>query len=353
MSPREQDFKDPDDFFADTRMSLGDHIEELRGSLWRAIKGFFVAMIIGFFIAEPAMHFISRPVEQELMRYYERRVEKKKKQLEDEMQQGSGEMVDANKPRPVQMDFPVKRFAEALGIEPKENGDAAEYITVTVWIRPIEVAAALDQANRLVGRPPTLAALSITEAFMIWMKVGLYCGLVLSSPWIFYQIWTFVGAGLYPHEKRLVHYFLPLSLFLFLSGVALCEFLVLPIGVRYLLTFNEWLNIEPDLRLSEWLSFALLMPLIFGLSFQLPLLMYFLDRVGILSVETYKSHWRIAIFIIVVLSGLLQVSTDPFSMMAMAIPLCGLYGLGILLCKLSPKEQMDMDVPDPEEMVEV
>jgi sec-independent protein translocase protein TatC len=352
MSPRQQDLKDPDDFFADTRMSLGDHIEELRGSLWRAIKGFFLAMILGFFIAEPAMHFISSPIEKELMHYYKKRVEKKKEQLEQEKREGSGSILDVDRARPMPMSLPLKALADALGIKDRQFDDEAS-VTLTVLIHPVQVAVILDEAIRVVGRPPTLSAMSITESFMIWMKVGLYCGLVLASPWIFYQLWTFIGAGLYPHEKRLVHYFLPLSLGLFLAGVALCEFLVLPIGVRYLLSFNEWLNIEPDLRLSEWLSFALLMPLIFGISFQLPLVMYFLDRVGIVTVNTYVSHWRIAIFIIVVLSGLLQVSTDPFSMMAMAIPLCGLYALGILLCKMSAKDKLDMDVPDPEEMVEV
>src|SRR5258708_34162659 len=107
------------------------------------------------------------------------------------------------------------------------------------------------------------------------------------------------------------------------------------------------MDIEPDLRLSEWLTFAIMMPLVFGLAFQLPLVMFFLDRLGIFTVETFIAYWRMSVFVIVILSGLLAVSPDPFSMLAMAIPMWGLYFLGIWLCKLSPRPESDLEVPDP------
>jgi sec-independent protein translocase protein TatC len=361
MSPREPDFDDPDDFFKDTRMSLGDHIEELRMALWRALKGFFVAVILAFFVADRVMNFISAPVERQLMVFYNKRVEKKKEELKQEMEKGGGPLETLNRPKEVVVELPpaaVASLARRLGLDlaklqPEAGGNGEESLSLPMLLKPVQWAIILDEATRVVGHPPLLVALSITEAFVIWMKVGIYTGIVLASPWIFWQIWMFIGAGLYPHEKKLVHYYLPLSLGLFLGGVVLCEFVVLPIGISYLLSFNEWLRIEPDLRLSEWLSFAILMPLIFGIAFQLPLVMYFLDRVGIVSVEIYVKYWRIAIFILVILSALLQVSTDPFSMMAMAIPMCLLYVLGIMLCKLSPRPAPDLEVPDPEEMVEV
>jgi sec-independent protein translocase protein TatC len=345
MSPREQDFDDPDDFFKDTRMSLGDHIEELRTALWRAIKGFLVAVILAFFIADRVMAFISAPVERELMRFYNVRVENKRLELEKQLSEGDGALKVADQPKKIAVAFSRAELASKLGldlnkIEQDPNPEDNETVELTMLVRPVSIAIALDHAQRLVGRPPLLIALSITEAFVIWMKVGIFTGIVLASPWIFWQIWMFIAAGLYPTERKLVHYYL-------------CEFVVLPIGIRYLLSFNEWLKVEPDLRLSEWLSFAILMPLVFGIAFQLPLVMYFLDRVGIVTVEIYVKYWRIAIFVLVILSGLLQVSTDPFSMMAMAIPMCLLYVLGIMLCKMSPRPTPDLEVPDPEDMVEV
>src|SRR5207253_11065008 len=114
-------------------------------------------------------------------------------------------------------------------------------------------------------------AFNITEPFMVYFKVSVYCGFVLASPWIFYQMWAFVAAGLYPHEKHYVNYYLPFSLGLFLAGAACCQWVVLPQAISALLWFNEWLNVDPDLRLNEYLGFAILFPVFFGLSFQTPL----------------------------------------------------------------------------------
>ena len=188
---------------------------------------------------------------------------------------------------------------------------------------------------------------------MVWFKVALYAGFVLAAPWIFYQLWMFVAAGLYPHEKKYVHVFLPMSIILFIAGVCLCQFFVLPMGIRWLLEFSEWVGVRPDLRLSEWFSFALLVPLIFGLAFQLPLVMFGLERLGLFTIDTYRSKRRIAIFLIFLISGMANASPDPISMTMLALPLCLLYEFGIQLCKMWPKEELDLDVEETQEMVEV
>jgi sec-independent protein translocase protein TatC len=126
---------------------------------------------------------------------------------------------------------------------------------------------------------------------------------VLAAPWIFYQLWTFVAAGLYPHEKRWVWTFLPISIGLFMAGVFLAFFFVFDFVLDYLLQFNEWLGLDPDPRISEWLSFVLILPIGFGIGFQLPLVMLFLERIGIVEAETYASQWRIAVLVIVVVSA--------------------------------------------------
>ena len=131
----------------------------------------------------------------------------------------------------------------------------------------------------------TIKTLNAQEGFMIWIKASLITGIVIASPWIFFQIWSFVAAGLYPLEKHYVYVLLPFSIALFLSGSALAFFIVFKPVLKFLLGFNEWLGIDPDPRISEWLSFVLWLPLGFGLSFQLPLLMLFVERIGILSVR--------------------------------------------------------------------
>ena len=189
---------------------------------------------------------------------------------------------------------------------------------------------------------------------MVYFKVCMVCGLVIGSPWIFYQIWQFVAAGLYPHEKRYVHLYLPFSLGLFLAGVFLCQFFVIPKALEALLWFNEWIGLEPDLRLNEWLSFAILMPLVFGASFQTPLVMMALNKVGIISIQTYRQKRRFALFFMAIFTALITPTPDALTMLFLWVPLVALYELGIFLCWLSPgPPDLDIDVPESEEMIEV
>ena len=171
---------------------------------------------------------------------------------------------------------------------------------------------------------------------MIYLKAALVSGLIIASPWIFWQIWSFIAAGLYPHEKRYVHVFLPFSLALFLGGNFLAFFFVFEPVLQYLFSFNDWMGIAPDPRISEWLGFFLFLPIGFGISFQLPLVMLFLDRIGVCSVKLYTSYWRVAILVIAFLSMVLT-PADPTSMVLMGLPLIFLYLLGILACKFMPR----------------
>ena len=178
--------------------------------------------------------------------------------------------------------------------------------------------------------------LNAQEAFMIWMKAGLMSGLILASPYVIYQIWIFVAAGLYPHEKHYVYLYLPISFALFLGGASLAFAFVFRPVLDFLFTFNKGMNADFDPRIGEWLSFVLILPLGFGISFQLPLVMLFLNRIGVVSLDLYLAQWRIAILIICVLSMVLT-PADPISMILMAVPLCLLYLLGIVFCKFMPK----------------
>ena len=113
-------------------------------------------------------------------------------------------------------------------------------------------------------------SLSAQEPFMIWVKAGFFTGLLLASPYIFWQIWSFVAAGLYPHEKRYVYMFLPISLVLFWTGAAMAFFVVFQYVLSFLFQFNRALDIQTDPRISEWIGFVLILPLGFGIAFQLP-----------------------------------------------------------------------------------
>ena len=351
-----------DDYFSDTRMTFGEHLEDLRTHLIRALIGFGLCMIIGFIldafgtltglpvgIGRPMLEFIAKPVETALQGFYDRRTEQVKKDLET----GANKDLQAdNAPQEMLLDVNVVRLRDALGIKQPEQA-GPEYAELPVRIRPVTLAVQLNAGHKHVGKRPALTTLSVQEALLVYIKVSLVCGLVLSSPWVFWQIWSFVAAGLYPQEKKYVHVYLPFSLALFLGGILLCQFIVMPKAIAALLWFNEWIGLEPDLRLNEWMGFAIMMPLVFGMSFQTPLVMLFLERLGIFDIETFRNNRRLAWFVMAAFSALVTPTVDISGMLFMWVPMGLLYELGIYLIKMSPRSQLDSDVPDSEEMVEV
>jgi sec-independent protein translocase protein TatC len=148
--------------------------------------------------------------------------------------------------------------------------------------------------------------------------------------------------------------YLPVSLGLFLAGVLMCEFLVIPRAIEALLWFNEWLGFKPDMRLNEWLSFAIWMPLIFGLCFETPLVMMFTARLGIFDADSFRRKRRVAWMVLAVVSAIITPTPDALTMLFLWLPMCLLFELGIWLIKMSAGEQQtDEDVPDSEELIEV
>ncbi len=184
-----------------------------------------------------------------------------------------------------------------------------------------------------------LQSLGAEEAFIILIKAALVLGLMFASPWIFYQIWNFVAAGLYPNEQKYVYTYLPFSLGLFFAGASLAFLFVFEPVLDFLFSFNVMMNISAAPRLNEWVSFVLFLPIGFGISFQLPLVMLLIERIGIITVKTFQESWRIAILVIFVISMLLT-PADPMSMLLMGVPLTVLYFGGILLCIYMPGKSL-------------
>lgn len=316
---------DPEDMFKDTRMSFGDHIEELRTHLIRAIKCFVVGMILGFWpLGYYVLKIIVDPVEQQLFEFDVRKLKAEQAEAQERIKAEGLEKQGVD----VEIEFSAAQLRE-LGLKVPDGRDH-----VKLSVRLPDTKPLTDRAleEMVYVRRKKLTTMDPTEAFLIYLKVAMVTGLVLSSPWVFYHIWMFIAAGLYPQEKKLVNVYLPFSVVLFISGVLLCQFAVMPNAVRALLWFNEWLGMSADLRLSEWLWFALLMPIIFGVSFQTPLVMMFLHKVGICTVQFYRDYRRVAFFSLCVIAVVFMPTIDPWSILLLWLPLCGLYELGILLC---------------------
>jgi sec-independent protein translocase protein TatC len=362
----------PDDIFAETRMTFGEHIDELRTRMIRAIMWLMLFLFIGVIldavgeavgnkrigVGRPMLEVITDPVETQVRDFYNRRTETESgKRLaeitstpEDEIRQIQEKLKKEEynltaltsderqkllgAPQPMPAIIPTAPLAEALGI-PAEKVARPEVAT-TVQVYPAHISYLSDKGTALLGTKKYLTTLSAQEAFVVYFKVSIICGIVLASPLILYQFWAFVGAGLYPHEKRYIYvYFWP-SVGLFILGVLLCQFIVLPGAVKALLKFNEFLGFDPDIRLNEWLGLALILPLVFGISFQTPLVMVFLNRIGMFSAQDYASKWRYACFILAVFAAVITPTPDVITMMYLFVPMFGLYLLGIAVCHYFP-----------------
>jgi sec-independent protein translocase protein TatC len=342
------DAYDEDDLFKHTSMTFGEHLEELRASLFRAVIALAVGFGIGLFFAGTIVRWIETPLKSALGAFYQdeaiayvnarvpealrdndavRRLVYDKELLPEERYYSAGELVAALEER-----FPGRFGQDA-------SADAAGEAKVPAKVGPFSEA---DMIRVFAWRPMEdderlkLDALGVQEPFVIWMKAGFLAGAVISSPFVFYFLWQFVAAGLYPHEKRYVHLFLPISLGLFLAGAGMAFFLVFPPVLNFFFNIARSLGSDMRPRLSEWLSFVLLLPLGFGISFQLPLVMLFLERIHVFSVGIYLAKWKISVLVIAIVAMVLSPGGDPYSMLMMLGPLVALYFGGIALCQWLP-----------------
>jgi sec-independent protein translocase protein TatC len=362
------DHPDPDDMFSDTRMTFGEHIEDLRTHLLRAIYGFIGGMVLALFFSKAILGVITAPVDQELDAFEKRYTRKKEQEvLADKellskippmlMQVWIEEPPAARDPEAVVPSLvpAMTRWMHELGFrfDPAEfKGGNWKQVKI-IFPSPVLLAKEINDAIQVI-KPRRLTTLSIQEGFVVFFKVAIMAGFVFASPIVFWQIWSFIAAGLYPHEKRLVHVYLPGSLLLFIIGVLVCQFIVIPKAVAALLWFNEWLNLQPDLRLNEWLGFAIFMPVVFGLSFQTPLVMLFSYMVGVFDISSFKEKRMLAFFLMAVFAAVITPSTDAFSMMFMWVPMCSLYEIGIWLCMFKRREEADeWEADESHEMVGV
>lgn len=193
-----------------------------------------------------------------------------------------------------------------------------------------------------LSRP--LIFLSPTEAFWVAIMVSLLAGILLASPVLLYEMWKFVAPGLLEKERRYIVPFTLFSTLFFSLGVCFAYFIVLPLGLRFLLGFSSP-ELRPMLSLSNYVTFFGKMLLAFGLMFEFPLVIFLLTRIGLLQPETLAKNRKYAILAIFVVSALLT-PPDVASQFLMAIPLIGLFELSLLVSRLVRRKRKEKKVDE-------
>ncbi|MBM3314655.1 twin-arginine translocase subunit TatC [candidate division WOR-3 bacterium] len=196
----------------------------------------------------------------------------------------------------------------------------------------------LDILQRPVGN---LVFLAPPEAFVTRLKVGFAAGLILAAPVIFYQFWRFVRPALMPGESRYVVGAVVSGTLLFGLGVAFALLVVLPFGLRFLMSFQSE-ELRAMLSVGRYVDFVAWFLFGFGLVFQLPIAIFFLTKLGVVTPRALRKHRRIAILIIVVAAAVLT-PPDVVSQVLMAVPMLLLYEIGIIGSVFAARKKVRVD----------
>lgn len=193
---------------------------------------------------------------------------------------------------------------------------------------------------KFLTRPvKSLVFLSPTEAFITKLKVSLICGLFIALPVIFYHFWMFVKPALYAHERKYLILAVFFSSFFFFSGAVFANFVVLPVGLRFLLSFQSD-KLHATLSIANYIAFITKILLAFGIIFQLPVVSFFLTKMRIMKPQFLRKSRRIAVVLIFITAALLT-PPDVFTQLLMAVPLILLFEISIWVSVFAARKKKE------------
>lgn len=176
---------------------------------------------------------------------------------------------------------------------------------------------------------------------VLYFEVILVCGVILSVPNLFYQLWKFIEPGLLPGERRYISSIVVFSSLCFLGGITFAYFVMLPTALKFFAAFGTQ-AITNNIAVDEYFSFVISVMLAAGIVFELPMVSFFLSKLGILTPKFMRKYRKHAIIIILILAGLLTPSPDITSQLLLGVPLLILYEISIIISKLSqPKNSVN------------
>ena len=331
-----------------------EHLEDLRIMVTRVVMTLLISVLVCFAFQKKMMEVLRMPVEQVWVQQAKSKLPTKEEEA----------------PRPVSVDLweEAKKFEHgAVGLDAESRGKyyanhpdkelvfharsvgilrAAMALPEEArkgFIDSLDVADEMKKQVRVLlkkgpsaemdnrGNLKLMSALKPTETFMLSMKISFFSGVVVAFPLLLFFILQFVLPGLHKHEKKVMWPALVVGFGLFLAGVLFAYFVVLPKALNF---FYEWsgnLGVSNDWRIGEYITFATQFTLLFGLSFELPVLVMVMVKLGLLTYDTMSSTRAYAVLAIVVIAALITPTPDAFTLMLMAGPMIVLYEICIWL----------------------
>lgn len=209
-------------------------------------------------------------------------------------------------------------------------------------VMPYRDAIALAKSK--VQDPATLENVRLiftnpTGGFMIYIKLALTVGILFSIPVIVFQVWQFIAPGLLRRERRIAVWVVFFTTLCFMAGALFCYYVVLKYGLGFLLTFQSDV-LTPMVSIDEYFGFVTILLIVFGLVFEMPVIAFFLTKIGLLTPEFMRQKRRYSIVAIFVGAAVLTPSTDAFTMMLLVLPLLVLYEISIWISRIALSKEM-------------
>lgn len=284
-------------------MSLGEHLEELRKRLFRSVLVLTIAFGAAWWFKEEIAGWMLWP-------------------YREAAQQINEQLVADHETELARPDTTHKRSDFFLSDDPADK----------------------RLRDRVDERP---VMFGIGDSFFFVLNNSLYFAFFLGSPFVLWQIWQFVGAGLYRHEKRAILRVFPASVLLFLAGVVFCFFLIIPTGMYYLAMTLPQEMVKQVTSLEKYTSFLTTMCLAMGAVFQLPIVMIFFSRMGLIEPATYSKYRPHFIVGALLVAAVITPGPDWVSQVLMTAPMLVLYEVGILVARFGarPRRKPDGSAP--------
>jgi sec-independent protein translocase protein TatC len=217
-------------------------------------------------------------------------------------------------------------------------GRALLALAITVGFSFFFAADMIEYLATPIGGMEQLQAIEVTEPIAVFMRVALFAGIALATPYIVFEIWWFFAPGLMPKSRQIGLLGIPFALIFFLGGAGFAYFVMMPAALPFLLGFLE---IEANIRPASYITFVTGLMFWIGVAFQFPLVIFALSSMGLVKPGMLLKHWRIAIVAIAVLSAAITPTVDPVNMSLVMLPMTALYFLSILfswIANLGKKE---------------
>lgn len=192
---------------------------------------------------------------------------------------------------------------------------------------------------KLIGVKPFsihLVNVGLTEQFMIHMKAALFVGVLCASPYILYLLYKFISPALYQNEKRYATKIVLGGYVMFMIGVLINYFIIFPLTVRFLGTYSVSSDVQNMLSLQSYMDTLLMMSLVFGIVFEIPIISWLLALFGLLKAEWMRQYRRHAVVVILIIAAIITPTSDIFTLIIVSLPIWLLYEVSILIVKGTP-----------------